>query len=277
MGKSWANHQGVARARGDWLLFTDADTWHHPNALSSAIQYMQAAKGDAMTLLPLLICLSFWEKVVQPAMIFSIAGAFSLDRLEDPERPEAIFNGQYILVGRETYTRCGGHEAIRASVADDLSLAERVKAAGGVIRYPIGTDLMKVRMYATLGEIWKGWSKNLFAGARGDVVKGVAGIVLVPIVHVLPWVALPYFAWVTAASGGWLPTLGAGLAGLVVALTIWARGMGLREYSSLSPVWALSHPLAFVVIWLIFINSFWRGVSGKGPEWKGRTYPGMHT
>lgn len=277
MGKSWANHQGVARASGEYFLFTDADTWHHPNALSSAMRHLLASQGDAMTLIPFLDCRSFWEKLIQPAIIFSIAATLPLERLEDPRRPEAIFNGQFILIRRSAYEAAGGHGAIRASVVDDLSLAEKVKASGGVIRYPVGVELMKVRMYTTFAEIWKGWSKNIFAGARGDLFKGFAGLALIPVMHLLPWFTLPYFAWIAASQGGWLPTLGAGLSGMVAALTLWSRAKSLKEFAGLSPLWALLHPLAYAALWAIFANSMWQGVSGRGPEWKGRVYPGVRS
>jgi chlorobactene glucosyltransferase len=69
LGKPYAVYQGVQRARGDWLLFVDADVILHPSVLSSA--YM-AAQHTQASLISLWACQelgTFWERIVQPVII----------------------------------------------------------------------------------------------------------------------------------------------------------------------------------------------------------------
>ena len=49
-GKTWALTQGVARAQGEWLLFTDADVELHPSALRLALAEAQARHLDGVTI-----------------------------------------------------------------------------------------------------------------------------------------------------------------------------------------------------------------------------------
>ncbi|MFP5503409.1 MAG: glycosyltransferase family 2 protein, partial [Candidatus Sericytochromatia bacterium] len=96
MGKSWANHQAVERARGRWLLFTDADTWHAPGALAATVGHAEAVGADLLSLFPFLECETFWEKLIQPAILFMIAATLPRHALEDPSKPVALANGQYL-------------------------------------------------------------------------------------------------------------------------------------------------------------------------------------
>ena len=54
VGKSWACHQGFELARGEWLLFTDADIRHAPDTIGRALALVEARQVDGVTLLPLI-------------------------------------------------------------------------------------------------------------------------------------------------------------------------------------------------------------------------------
>ena len=117
VGKPWAIWQGARRAGGAWLLFTDADAVHEPDA-SAAVQQFALDRGvDAVSIATRQELGSFWERAVLPSILGNglvVASGKSRD-LNDPAKPEnALANGQYPMVTREAYDASGGHEALRA-------------------------------------------------------------------------------------------------------------------------------------------------------------------
>ena len=61
-GWGHAIHAGVQESHGDWLLFTDADTWHAPNALQCALTSALNAGSDLYSLGTAQELPGFWEK-----------------------------------------------------------------------------------------------------------------------------------------------------------------------------------------------------------------------
>jgi chlorobactene glucosyltransferase len=118
-GKPWACWQGAAAARGDLLLFTDADTVHAPGLLSQAVCGLREEGADVVSLLGRQVMGSFWEQLLQPQFFMLLA--FRFPRAGTPKKPHqwkhAIANGQYILFKQEVYEASGGHEAVAGVVA----------------------------------------------------------------------------------------------------------------------------------------------------------------
>ncbi|MGF1588615.1 MAG: glycosyltransferase [Pleurocapsa sp.] len=74
-GKLWAMHQGVEYAHAqipapDYFLFTDADIKHGPDNLTQLIAKAETENLDLVSLMVLLRCQSFWEKLLIPAFVF---------------------------------------------------------------------------------------------------------------------------------------------------------------------------------------------------------------
>src|SRR6476659_11104709 len=61
-GKNWACYQGYLQSKGDFFLFTDADTVHHPSAVSLAVTYLLSEKLDTFTAIPQTLANDFWTK-----------------------------------------------------------------------------------------------------------------------------------------------------------------------------------------------------------------------
>src|SRR5579875_3849771 len=52
------------------------------------------------------------------------------DSINDPAAPNALANGQYILVSRKAYEALGGHAALRGEIAEDIEFAKLLKRDG---------------------------------------------------------------------------------------------------------------------------------------------------
>lgn len=259
LGKNHANTEAVARATdARFFLFTDADTVHAPSALSSAM----AAMGDAdlLTVLGEARAETFWERMLLPHVLANLVTLFPLRRVNDPRSRVAIANGQYLLIRREAYDAVGGHAAIRDRVADDLELARLVKRSGRRLRAVVGRHLYSVRMYTSFSQIWWGFAKNAAAGAGGPI-RALLGVLLI-LASVAPFYALPFLRG---------PALL--LAATACALALLQRALVFHRLFPVRWPYVLALPLAQAIFAGIAIHSAARQLLGKGPRWKGRSYP----
>lgn len=270
-GKQWACHVAAQRSRGDVMLFTDADTRHGPELLVRAVNAMQRRQSDLLSVAGRQELVSFWERVVQPTVFTVLFSAFGgTDAVSNTTHPKSkIANGQCLLVRHDTYRALGGHEAVRAYVAEDLMLAQRWCAAGKRVHLVGGLEFMSTRMYGSLGEIIEGWAKNVYAAGRYVVSD-------LPAVQVLMRVAMPLLP-----SPGWFPFVALVLGLTGVAPSSWAvfgaAAYGVSVCFAMIaarligiPLWyGFLHPLGACVASYIYAKAAWRG---DQVTWKSRTY-----
>jgi chlorobactene glucosyltransferase len=266
-GKAWACDQLGRQAKGELLLFTDADTMHAADALSRSVAAMEESRSDMLSLTPRQELCSFWEKLVVPLVYVILMCYLPLRLVRTSRNPAFCFaNGQFILFRRAFYKRINGHAAVREAIVEDVWLCKAVKRAGGRVVAFNGSDAVSCRMYRSFGDIWEGFSKNLYAGLG----YSTSGLFLLMVLTVAFYIA-PYAFFFQALYTGqfsaslfWFP-----LIQITVALI--CRLIIARLFSqSLSMVFL--HLLSQVVLLAIALNSFWVIKSGRGARWKGRCY-----
>jgi len=272
-GKPHALQQGVAQATGEWLCFVDADTFATPALLASSMTAAQANSADLFTILTTQELGTFWEKVVLPLVFTALSIGFPARRVNDPARPDAIANGQFILIRSQVYSAVGGHQAVRERIDEDKALAEVVKRAGYRLIIADGRPVTRTRMYTSLAEIWEGWTKNIYLGLRDRLwllllgaVVGLLGALLLPV-----WFGGGVIWFI--ATGDLIPALIS-----LEALVVWAHLVAIRVQAcrayQISPFYALSLPLGSLVFTAMMFASAYKVLTRKGVTWKGRTYAG---
>ncbi len=160
-GKNNAVTTGARAARGEWLLFTDADTIHRPGSLARSLAEAKTRGADLLSYSPEQILTGFWQRAVMPVIFAELAASFRPSQVSDPQSAVAAANGQYILVSRAAYDAVGGHAAIATSLLEDVALARALKRSGRKIFFRYGADAVETRMYRTFSQLREGWSKNL--------------------------------------------------------------------------------------------------------------------
>jgi glycosyltransferase involved in cell wall biosynthesis len=160
-GKNNAVTAGAQAARGDWLLFTDADTVHLPGSLAAALKEAQENGAELLSYSPEQIAVTFWEMATLPIVFAELARQYSPSKVSDPASTLAAANGQYILIRRDTYEAVGGHAAIAGNILEDVALARAVKSSGRKIRFRYGANAVRTRMYRNYRQLRDGWTKNL--------------------------------------------------------------------------------------------------------------------
>jgi len=181
-GKNFALAQGVAQARGEWLLFTDADVEHLPSSAERALADAQSSGVALVSYSPEQETHSWWERAVIPFIFCRLAAHFFYARVSNPTLPDAAANGQYLLIRRDAYESIGGHAAVRGEIVEDVALARRAKQAGHRMHFSTGQGIARTRMYRSHGEMWEGWTKNLYA-----LLGSTPSAVWRELLLVLPW------------------------------------------------------------------------------------------
>ena len=275
-GKPHAMQRGYEAARPDsqWILFSDADTYHEPAALRSAVTVAIQERGDLLSLLPRMELESFWEKVLMPFVVMGILAQYPLDTVNRPDSKVAIANGQFLLLRRTAFERVGGYGGrLKNSLLDDRDMALVIKGQGGKILLKNGQKLVAVRMYTGLGEIWRGFGKNAFVGSRMPYLSVPFFIVAGLVFGVLPALQLLY------GLGRWLTSGGKQGQRLMLysAIPVGLNTLSRRPFDRMmgvAPVYSASGPLAMLVFAGVMTDSMVRSIMGQGVSWKGRNYAG---
>jgi glycosyltransferase involved in cell wall biosynthesis len=270
LGKAWACERAGRSLLEqvpppDWLLFVDADVRLHPHAVAGAVGHAQRNELDMLSGLGNLVMVSFWEKVLQPVVAGLIMAGNDLEKVNDPEERDdrPLANGQFILVRREAYEAVGGHGAVRSDVLDDVGMASAITGAGLAYQLVFMRTLFDCRMYESLGDLWEGWTKNLYAGLRGwPNLLMVCGLVT--------WASLVPFLLLGLGlvTGSLEWTLwGGGLVALIQLVRLWLDiqvGQDVRY----GPTQVLGVAMTLVLL----VNSGLRASRGTA-MWKGRVVP----
>lgn len=273
-GKPHAIHIGVQKARGEWLLFTDADTWHSPAALRVALTLAEEEQADLLTLGLKQELQTFWEHVLMPMAYLATSIRFPIRHVNNPNSIVASANGQYILIRRQTYEAIGGYSRynLRNAILDDIELGRVVKESGFRLRFMDCGDLAHVHMYNGLREMWQGWLKNAFLSNKRGIFSVIAELIELPIVTILPFL-LPILALIPRKQQH--PDIKRSefsLAIIIELASLFIYRIWINKMLQIRWYYIFTHFLAGAIFEGLLARSMWNVLTGKGINWKDRRY-----
>jgi 4-hydroxybenzoate polyprenyltransferase len=267
-GKCWASDYGAQAARGDILIFLDADTVLEPIALRSLVAETVAADG-LLSILTRYRMDGIAERIFVPAFAqiqLSFLPIAWMNNAGYRRLPAPVFAyGPCMVASRQAYRESGGHAAIRSSNQEDIDLARLIAGAGYGVRFLRGADLATTQHYRTLGEIAGCWRRTYYAYAGTSLAIALTGMLGILTIFLLP-ICLPFLAFVYADESALAGSL-VGLAGLIVLRVMLAR----RQRQPLITI--LPHPITWCGTIIFQSLSILDGLRGSSPRWRGRPLP----
>lgn len=261
LGKNHALAVGAAAARGDLLLFTDADVVFAPSTVRRAVTLMEAERLDHLTAVPAVTV----PGVLLNAFVATFGVLFSVYsrpwKASDPTSRHHIGVGAFNLVRASAYQRMGTHAAIALRPDDDMRLGQLVKRTGHRQDVVVARHFLSVEWYRSVGEMIDGLMKNAFAGVHYSVPFLLGSTLALLAFNVWPWMAL-------AVTRGRVQALYAAAATLLsLIFLIQARTTGQRAW------FLLLYPFGV----LLFVYVMWRSallaLTRRAIIWRGTAYP----
>lgn len=238
-GKTWACCKGASVAKGDLLLFLDADCWFTEQGCDELIDRYN---NGALSVLP-------WHAVSRPyeqlSALFTIVMAAS--------NIETGLFGQCLLIDRETYTAVGGHGAVRGAILENATLCGVLRRHGVSTSSLLGKEMLMMRMYPDgVRSLIHGWSKGFFSGARA--------VAPARLILICGFISGLFAAWIAAIFHPWFL-----LYYIAHAALFWTL---MRKTGSYSIWTALLYPVPLVFYHIIFIRHLL--MPERSVSWKGR-------
>lgn len=163
-GKNWACWQGAQAARGDILIFLDADVWLSEEGIFDIISALEKKPG-LISIQPYHVTFKAYEQLSAFFNIILMAATNAFTPLGDRLTPGGAF-GPCVACKRENYFMVGGHSVSRKVVLESITLGKAFLKKGLKIHLFGGKGSIYFRMFpGGLSELIEGWSKGFGAGA----------------------------------------------------------------------------------------------------------------
>jgi chlorobactene glucosyltransferase len=266
-GKEWAGKPHAMQqlsklARGEYFLFTDADTVHGLQSIAWAVTNLESHDADCISGYVFQELATLGETAIVPAIYIMSTMVLPLWLISSTRLPSLSFAiGQLIMFRRGAYRVVGGYEAVSGRITDDLAMARALKRAGFRQVFLDVRKHVSCRMYEGYKQSFQGLSKNVYDVIKRHTLLFALAITALVALVVMPLALLP----IQIAAGDPAARFTALCVGgffLTWALVLWDRGLKW---------WVpILYPVLFVQLLLMAWWSFRRIRSGQGILWKGR-------
>ncbi len=261
VGKPYVCDRLAREARGESLLFLDADVIADPSLLSRLASIKERYRADVITAVPRQVMGTLIERLLIPLLHLTYTSWFPLPLVWRSRNARFLAaDGQMLWMTRETLGEVGGFNGVKGEIVDDVALCRAAKRAGKRVVFADGHHMGRCRMYRSAIAVMDGFSKNLYEG-----VGGVSGLTVVFLLYggafLVPWIAL---VMTPVVPGMLIPcVLGVAAGTALRLLHVWRHGTPLLS--------AVLHPVGVLLLLGIALRSAlwnWRGAI----SWSGRVY-----
>ncbi|MCX2433065.1 glycosyltransferase [Pedobacter sp. GR22-10] len=171
LGKNYACHQLAALAKGEYLLFLDADEAIKSGFINSLINRMKVGNLALISIFTNQVMKSAGEWLTVPLMHFILLNLLPLRLVKFSGNPAfSAASGQCMFFKADHYRKNQWHERVRNKVVEDVEIMKAVKLEKFNGEALLGNGLIYCRMYKNLNESLNGFSKNLLAGFGNNVI-----------------------------------------------------------------------------------------------------------
>lgn len=255
-GKNWACHQLSLQAKGDYLLFIDADVELKEKTISSVLDEMINSEVKMISAFSTQTIKSFGEWLIVPLMNFLLLAFLPLKLVYSSRNKSLVAaNGQFMFWERNTYFKINGHKTVKDKIVEDMEFARLCKSHTIKIKTMLGGDLIYCRMYPGLNEGINGFSKNFYPGFNINPAGFLIMITFFFVIFLMPFFLIFY------SSLFYIPLL------FIFLIRLFISVISKQDIF----INIVLHPLQMVFMLFIGIKSVINSKTGK-VVWKGRRF-----
>ncbi len=263
-GKCNACWTGAEAARGQWLLFTDADTIHRTGSLSRSVVEAERYSAAMLSYSPRQGAAGVVAQAVLPLVFSELASAYLPAQVNDPERRIAFAAGEFLLVRADTYRALGGHGAVAASLIEAVDLAFLFKRNKAGLRFRYAPEMVEARRSGGSGELWAAWTRKLALLIHNALplalwrlldIALLWGLLLLALLYPVPFPWERIVLWLLWLRNAWRVYRRAGRSHFAPADLLLSMVLGLPLFAAL------------------LYASWYRMRMLRRVHWKGREYP----
>ena len=263
LGKVHALHRGTRVARGEWLLFSDADVHVSPGTLRCAVAYAEARRLDMLTAIPEFECPTLALDATVTVMLRVLLVGMPPWKVSDPRSSVAVGCGAFNLVSRSSFERTPGFEWLRMEAGDDLGVGVLMKTCGFRTELVGARGGLRLEFYRNAGELWRSMEKNATIFRLPALLAMTFAVLAALFGELAPLGAIA----LGAVRAPWLLALG------VLSLVAATAGTALVRYAEDGRILpALAWPLGSPLLLLGMLRSFWLGYLRGGVQWRDTFY-----
>jgi len=251
-GKNHACHILATEAKGDYMLYLDADVTVGNDLLRRAVHYAVKHDLTLLSLFPMQDMKTAGEKIVVPFMfriLLSLLPLFLIRRCSWTSFSAA--NGQMMLFKSDDYRKHRFHEKVKERLAEDIEIMRVIKRSGLRGDTLAGGEEIRCRMYASYKEGVNGFAKNIFSMFSNNIPF----FLLYSLTGLLGWIVLLFLPWYFMASYLFMVLS----LNLMIAVTSGQKVITSLQY--LIPGVAAFYHIAFLAVKAALTGTY---------EWKGR-------
>jgi hypothetical protein len=261
MGKSHALAVGAKLAKGNYLVFTDADVILENTTITRAVRYMTDNGLDHLTLVFKNMTRGWLLNSLILDAGMSLLVLFRPWMVKKGSERYFIGVGAFNMVKKSVYQKIGGHEEIRMHPVDDVMLGKSIKQHGFSQDCLLAYNFVVVPWYDSVGAMVKGLEKNVFSLVHYRVL-------LIPII--LFAIIVPTIFPVWGMIFGNLSVRIICLLTLGIRLVTFFKGLQQQEVAKWYLPGCLITPYisCYIIVKAVFVT-----LANGGIIWRGQHYP----
>ena len=179
LGKNYACHQLAQQAKGEYLLFLDADEQIFDGLINSAVHRMFFRSLGLLSLFTNQQMDTFGEKLVIPLMHYILLNLLPLRLVYLSKNPSvAAASGQFMLFNAEVYRQYEWHKITRDKIVEDVEIMKQVKSAGFNGESLLANGMVSCRMYTNYRDAVNGFGKSFLAAFNYNIFSFLVFLLL---------------------------------------------------------------------------------------------------
>ncbi|MEE9411094.1 MAG: glycosyltransferase family 2 protein [Candidatus Heimdallarchaeota archaeon] len=274
IGKSYGCNIGYQAAKGDILLFTDADSNHSVDSLRIAVGHTLGVNAKLFSIFPYQKAERWYEHLIGFMYFLSFIAGGPRNDINNPYNKDSfIASGQYMMFTREGYNEIGGHMAVSTSLVEDVALAKLCKEKELRLNFIDGTKLVTTRMYPDkFADFFRGFRRMIWGGLNTltpwrilFVIFWLIYVILAPISLVRSIVNTPNWMWWDYSVGLIINAFAYFAWGFCYYIYWRKRGKGNFFFYIFWPI-----PMLLNIV--VVLVAVYYGLAGKKISWKTKHY-----